>query len=116
MEHFSFYLGLSLILMHEMDAIRCHEWRFFPLTFFLDDRIGLIVFLFAHIPLYMWLFQGLAGIHQASFMTGLNYFFIIHGLLHILYLWHPKNEFKDWISWTIIAGNAVCGVLGVGGW
>jgi hypothetical protein len=24
-----FFLGLALILLHEMDAMRCHEWRIF---------------------------------------------------------------------------------------
>lgn len=29
-ENIFFYLGLSLLTMHEMDAIRCKEWRIFP--------------------------------------------------------------------------------------
>jgi len=48
-EHLFFYLGLSLLLMHEMDAIRCKEWRIFPGLSMLSDKVGHIVFLFLHI-------------------------------------------------------------------
>ncbi|WP_394341844.1 DUF6713 family protein [Sphingobacterium corticibacter] len=34
--HVFFYLGLSLLIMHEMDAIRCREWRIFPGLFKLE--------------------------------------------------------------------------------
>jgi hypothetical protein len=97
--------------MHEMDAIRCREWRIFPLTFFLEEKVGHIVFVLAHIPLYVFLLQGLMGKQQAQFIIGLDYFCMIHLFLHILYLKYPKNEFKDWISWTIIAGAGLFGAL-----
>lgn len=103
-----FYLGLSFILMHEMDAIRCKEWRIFPGLSYLNDQWGFSVFMFAHIPLFYWVFHSL---DNASFVTGMSYFLIIHLVLHLLFLLHPKNEFKDWISWSIIVGAAVCGGL-----
>lgn len=49
-----FYLGLSLLTMHEMDAIRCREWRIFPILSMLCDKAGYIVFVFAHIPLFFF--------------------------------------------------------------
>jgi len=36
-----FLLGLSLLLVHELDAGRCHEWRMFPGLSALSDRWGL---------------------------------------------------------------------------
>lgn len=103
-----FYLATACILLHEMDAIRCKEWRIFPLTYFLNDKIGYPVFLFAHLPLYYFLLKNLENI---SFPYGLNIFFIIHLGLHILFLKHPKNEFKDILSWLPIIGAAVFGGL-----
>jgi hypothetical protein len=40
----NFYiLGIAFILMHEMDAIRCREWRIFPgLSYIKNDKAGLI--------------------------------------------------------------------------
>ncbi|MEM7040345.1 MAG: DUF6713 family protein, partial [Bacteroidota bacterium] len=51
-----FHIGLSLIMMHEMDAIRCKEWRIFPGISMLKEQIGFAVFMFAHIPLFTWIF------------------------------------------------------------
>jgi len=106
-----FLLGLSLILIHEMDAIRCKEWRIFPLVSLLDDKTGERVFILAHIPLYYFIFSGLDMGANLSWIKGLDYFFIIHLGLHLLALRHPKNEFKDWLSWLLITGVALCGLL-----
>ncbi|MEL7248545.1 MAG: DUF6713 family protein [Bacteroidota bacterium] len=51
-----FLLALAFILMHEIDAIRCREWRIFPGLFLLPDRTGMIVFQALHIPDYTPLF------------------------------------------------------------
>ncbi len=45
MQHLFFYLAISFILMHEMDAIRCKEWRIFPLLSMLNDDLGFKVFM-----------------------------------------------------------------------
>ena len=111
-EHFFFYIALSLITVHELDAIRCREWRIFPGLSALPDRVGHIVFVFAHIPLFFLLYGQLAssGDHDA-FIRGFNVFLIVHLGLHILFLRHKNNAFKDWISWTFIIGAAVSGML-----
>ena len=111
-EHIFFYIGLSLLMMHEMDAIRCREWRIFPGLSMLSDKVGHIVFLFLHIPLFYFVFWNLIysqGVE--SFMCGLNIFMIVHLGLHILFLKHKNNEFTDWISWSIIIGAGLCGLI-----
>jgi len=35
-----------------MDAIRCKEWRIFPVTSRMDDEAGYLAFTALHIPLY----------------------------------------------------------------
>lgn len=107
-----FYLALSFLLVHEMDAIRCKEWRIFPLTYFLNDKIGYLVFMTLHIPLFYMLFWGLkSDAYRNDLITGLDYFSLIHFVLHIIFLKHKKNEFKDALSWTIITGAALFGLL-----
>ena len=106
----SFYLGLTFIIMHEMDAIRCKEWRIFPGMSSLNDYWGFRVFMVIHVPLFVLLLYGIISAPDpASVRTGLDYFFIIHGFLHVLLLKHSKNEFKDWISWVIIIGAGLFG-------
>lgn len=107
-----FLLGVAFILMHEMDAIRCKEWRIIPGLSFLNDRLGLILFVFLHIPLFYWIFLEIQ-LNNDNFRLGFDYFLIVHLILHLLFLMHNKNEFKDWISWTIITGAALFGFLDI---
>ncbi len=110
MEHAYFFVGLAFITMHEMDAIRCKEWRIFPGLSLLNDYWGMVVFQLAHIPLFIWVFSAIYQGHE-SFIRNFDLFLVVHLILHILFLWHKKNEFKDWISWSIIIGAAVFGLL-----
>lgn len=105
-----FTLGLTFILLHELDAMRCHEWRIFPLTSFLEDRLGMVVFIFLHIPLFYWVLMP-STLGDPSFRYGFSVFLMVHFFLHVGFLWHRKNEFKDWISWSLISGAAICGLL-----
>ncbi|MEL6672235.1 MAG: DUF6713 family protein [Bacteroidota bacterium] len=110
--HFFFYFGLSCILIHEMDAIRCKEWQIFPGLALLEDRLGFQLFMLAHIPLYLIILLALADPgRQNGWVFGLNIFFLVHLGLHLLFLKHPKNQFKDVISWIFIGGAAVGGGL-----
>lgn len=101
-----FFIGLALILLHEMDAMRCHEWRIFPGLSRLSERVGFYLFMVMHIPLFVLVFSYLDII---EFRKGFDVFLIVHLGLHLLYLRHPKNEFKDWLSWSIISGAAMVG-------
>lgn len=105
-----FLLGLAFILLHEMDAIRCKEWRIFPGLSFLDDKKGFTIFLFAHVPLFYWIIHEVK-MENEKFMHYFDIFLIIHFFLHVLFLKHKKNEFKDWISWIIITCAGLCGIL-----
>lgn len=110
--HIFFYLGLSLLTMHEMDAMRCREWRIFPGLSLLSDKLGQIIFIFTHIPLFFFIFWQLThSPNIEGFIEGFSIFMLVHLALHILFLKHKNNEFKDWISWTIIISAGLCGLL-----
>jgi hypothetical protein len=110
-EHFLFYIGLSFLTVHELDAMRCREWRIFPGLSLLSDKLGQLVFIFAHIPLFLFVFYRLTnGTNLDSFVKGFDIFMIIHVGLHLLFLKHKNNEFKDWTSWTIIIGAGLFGL------
>ena len=51
-------LGFCFLLVHEMDAIRCREWRVFPVTSKMGDEAGYIAFTAVHVPLYALLLWG----------------------------------------------------------
>lgn len=112
MDNLFFISGIAFIIMHEMDAVRCREWRIFPGLSALNEKLGFTIFIFAHIPIFIWLFwRTTNGADLASFKVGFDIFLMIHLGLHILFLMHKNNEFKDWISWTIIVGAGLCGLL-----
>lgn len=108
-----FFLGLSLLVTHELDAIRRHEWRIFPLTAGMPERAGYSIFTAAHIPLFLLLFWGLSSSEavRAPLMSGLSAFSIVHVLLHLLVLSHPLNQFSSPFSWLLIGGAGLCGAL-----
>lgn len=93
-----------------MDAIRCREWRIFPGLTYLNDKTGFIVFVLLHIPLFYWLMSEIQ-LSSEKFRMGFDYFLIAHFILHLLFLRHKKNEFKDRVSWIIITGAGLSGFL-----
>ena len=113
-ENLLFIAAVACILTHEMDAVRCREWEIFPgLHLIRDEQLAYRLFTLLHIPLYALLFWGVfgEGIVADSVVIGLDIFFVIHVGLHILFLWHPKNQFTDWVSWLAIGGAGVFGAL-----
>jgi hypothetical protein len=117
-DHAFFYLGLTFILLHELDAMRCHEWRILPGLSLMSERNGFVAFLFLHVPLFYWILRSLAIPEgRIQFMNWFSAFLIAHLVAHVIYLRHRNNEFRDWISWTIIIGAAAFGGLHLGfGW
>lgn len=111
--YFFFYVGLSFILTHEMDAVKQREWRIFPLTAWLEEKPGYFIFTTLHIPLYVLLFWGLYGADgpNRGLIRGIDIFLIVHVFLHLLFLKHSKNEFKSALSWIIIVGAGVAGIV-----
>jgi hypothetical protein len=113
MENFFFFVGLSFILVHEMDAIRCQEWTIFPFISRLNEKMGYFVFTAIHVPLYLLLLRMLFDKNglNSNLILGLDIFFVAHVFLHVLFLRHPRNQFKSAFSWIIILGAGVAGAL-----
>ena len=105
------YLTIAFLSVHELDAIRCREWRIFPLTAFLPEPAGERVFVWSHVPLFALLAWIAASGPASGPAIGLSVFATLHAVAHLLYLRHPRNEFVSFRSWAIILGAAVCGAL-----
>jgi len=109
-----FYFALSFMIIHEMDAVRCREWRIFPGLSRLNEPLAFKIFLIAHIPLLFVLFWALKTLEDISgVIFWLDIFFIFHVVLHLIFLKHKNNEFKDWISWTFILGSGIFGLFDI---
>ena len=43
---------MGTLITHELDAMPNHEWQVLPLTSWMPNEIGMIVFVLIHIPLF----------------------------------------------------------------
>jgi hypothetical protein len=81
----------------------------FPGLSALSDRWGLRLFLLIHVPLLYALLGALAAGPGATLVAALDLFCLLHLGLHLLFLRHPRNEFRDALSWALIVGAALTG-------
>lgn len=112
-DHLLFWVGLSLLLTHEMDAIRAHEWRLFAGISHLPERQAYVLFTALHVPLYVALLWGLVGAGALSvpLALALDAFFVVHVVLHALFHRHRDNQFRNGFSWLLIGGAGLAGAL-----
>lgn len=108
-----FLTAITLLLVHEMDAIRCREWTIFPGLSRLPEETGYLVFITAHIPLVFLVLAGLAGgvIFQPAVRVTLDVFCLAHIGLHVLFHRHPKNEFGSRLSQILILATGLAGLV-----
>jgi hypothetical protein len=97
-----FLFNLSLFLLHEMDAIRRSEWRLFIVLKDMEDDKAFKYFTWIHLPLYTVILSLLFSSYQSIAFWVLDIFFIIHTVLHFFFEKHPRNEFKNSFSRSII--------------
>lgn len=75
--------------------------------------MGFLVFTGLHVPLYVLLLLlvfGIAGPETSTTMImALDVFLIVHVGLHLLFLNHPRNEFRLLFSWCLIVAAGVAG-------
>ena len=106
-----FAAGLSLLLVHEMDAICRQEWKMFVVLKRMGEEKAFYVFLLLHIPLYIALFLLLLSDYQVAGYYVTDVFLAFHLLLHWLFRKHPANNFTGRISKAIIVSSGLLGVL-----
>lgn len=104
-KHLLFVVILSLLLIHEMDAIRTKEWKMFIGLKNLSDEKGYVVFTLIHLPLY---FAALLILGQNWETAKLILFYIIdgfvilHAIIHFAFKRHPDNGFNSIFSKIVI--------------
>jgi hypothetical protein len=97
---------VSFLLVHELDAIRKQEWRFFFAPLSVRDETAYLTFTALHAPLFVVV---LAFIDSPAFQIGFDAFAIVHGFLHLGLRNHPLVEFDSWFSRVWIFGGSLLG-------
>lgn len=109
-----YYLVVSLLLTHEMDAVHKCEWRLLFLLRKLDDATGRTVFILLHIPLLvvlLWLSTHSQAAVQCWTMISIDIFAVIHAGLHWRLTNHPDYAFYTPTSKLLIYGAAFMAIV-----
>jgi hypothetical protein len=104
-----YYVMVGLFFVHELDAVKRHEWRIFPLIRSLPDTMGEQLFIWLHVPVFALLLLGGDGEEVNALRLCLSGFAILHVGLHWFYRSHPANEFGNVSSWALILGAGATG-------
>jgi hypothetical protein len=105
-------MSLTLMALHEIDAIRCHEWRMIPGLQTLPEAVAKKVFVVGHLPLlvllslFFWSEQ-----YAITALTYFNLFVVVHCFAHIFGRQSKVNVFTGFYSWFLILGSAVCSII-----
>ena len=99
---------VSFLSVHELDAIRQREWRFFFAPVTVRDETAYQIFTALHAPLFVVI---LAFIESSVVQLGVDSFAFAHALVHLRLRNHPLVEFGSWFSRFWIYGGALLGVL-----
>jgi hypothetical protein len=110
-EDLIFYSGIACLLIHELDAIQQHEWRFFFALSSINDKRAYHIFVALHLPLFVLIFWYLPS---STFQIGFDIFLMIHAGLHGLLRNHPLITFNNGFSRLWIWGGAVLGAIHLG--
>jgi len=114
LKNFVFYLGLALLLTHELDAMPNHEWQVLPLLSGLTDSVGRIAFVIAHVPIFAVViaYVGSLDLKTRSMARGIvSAFLIAHAFLHFVFSGHSAYQFGSLLSSILIYGAALCGMF-----
>lgn len=103
-----FLAAVSFLFVHELDAIRRREWRFFFARVPVRDETAYRVFTALHAPLFVLV---LWFLEAPRFQLGVDAFLVFHGVLHLALRTHPLVRFDGWFSRVWIYGGAALGAL-----
>jgi hypothetical protein len=111
---FLFAFNFSLLLLHEMDAIRAKEWKMFVLLKDMKEQTGYMVFSLIHLPLYFWVIFTISQIWSGGYVAVYlltDVFLIAHAIIHFFFRKHSANGFRSAYSNILIYAMAVLGLI-----
>lgn len=114
MEAALYALMLAVLFSHEVDAVSRREWRLLYVLRAMPENDAKRWFTLIHVPLFsalLWTSYGTGERVGAWTRAGVAAFCVVHAGLHLRLAGHPRNEFRGPLSWGLIHGGALLGVL-----
>lgn len=108
-----YYLAISALFTHELDAVINREWRLLFHIFEMSEIVSSTLFIFLHFPLFYLFFH--FGHHSSIvirnyFRKLVCYLLVIHGFVHFLLSGHEHYYFEGVLSNFYIFGSALFAV------
>ena len=104
-----FFVAMSLVLAHEMDAVDRKEWRLLFVLRRLPDAGALRWFIVLHLPLFVALLALVAAAESTPIRwleSGVDAFLIVHAGLHERLAFRGERAFTNAFSRSLILGAA----------
>jgi hypothetical protein len=105
LKNYLFIMNISLLILHEMDAIRRKEWKLFVVLKNMNEERGYLVFSLLHLPLcflILYFIMNNSGPYYRTFTLVVNIFLVFHGGIHLLFRNKSGNEFSGVYSYMMI--------------
>jgi hypothetical protein len=114
-----YYVGVSFLFTHELDAVTHSEWRLLFGLRSLSDATASPIFVLLHVPLFfaiLWFSHVIREPLRDYFRLGLSIFFVVHTVLHFSLSSAPHYDFNGAMSRSLIVGAGLCGLAYVVAW
>ncbi len=113
MKNLLFYLGLSTLIAHELDAMTQSEWRLLYGLRRLSEPAAASTFVALHVPLMagiLWLTTHELESVRGRSRLALSIFLVVHAGLHQRLSDHPAYTFTSPLSVSLIYGAGLLGL------
>ena len=100
-----FVFNFSLLLLHEMDAIRVKEWKMFVVLKSMREETAYLVFSIVHLPLYFVVIFAVSHAFSSGYTLVYlltDVFLIAHMVVHFLFRRNAANGFTSAYSNILI--------------
>ncbi len=97
-------LNVTLLIVHEMDAIRRKEWKMFIVLKDMKEETAYSIFSLVHIPLFAIILFFLLSPAQQIFLYIMDVLLLAHTLVHFGFRKHKNNDFASPLSQALIYG------------
>ena len=112
MRNIVYYLGLTALFVHEMDAVMAAEWRLLYVLRTLPAATAYTAFLLLHLPMFfllLWLSHHGNARLRDGFRLLASGFLVVHAGLHARLAGAALNDFDGLVSNALIAAAGLFG-------
>jgi len=110
----TYYLAISFLIAHELDAVTHSEWQLLFVLRDLQEATAVHIFALVHIPLVfatLWFSHHANASLRDRTKLGVSIFLVVHAGLHFALSGTPEYDFHGLLSRGLILGSALFGAL-----